>query len=430
MFAGTMWQFAWLALLLGLYVVLQPAHLRVGVPVAAFVAFRVVVDASALYPRDLVTVSAVGQAAGLVLGALAGLAINGTRGFHQDYDDEITAMIAARAREHEEKQPEEEQAAHDEAAMRDYLRRAVFSGDVATANEFYTATVIPAIPQLCLEANLQLQLARMLEARGYWDAALHAYDVLLWNHPDAPGTEAAYLQAADLCLKQADRLADGMRYLNRFERVAPRLRDKAEAKRMREEFEKAAAARKVDLGKAREEVFEGRPEKDGDGPPAEVPPDGFRFAPRATRMQRLEPASQPSDAGAPAKPPRRGAKKSPGSAGTPPQADKPLLADKPGVTVEPGKPDNPGTPAQPAHHSRGGRGFRAAPRPAAAQAIAGRAARFAAGGRAPRPPQRVRPVAAGRCRGRARRHAADRARGGDRHRFEACGPRRPPLRGD
>jgi len=229
-----------------LFALIQPDHARFGMPAFVLLGYKLLQDALT-FERQIEEfhISIWSHMGGLMVGTVAGLLVNGTRGLHQTYGDTDGVLPGRKLPNRKSKLRKLEGDAHkDPEAARVYLQQRVFIGDAAGATKFYSEVVLKQFPSLVLEPRDLHQLGRMLEFKGLDAAALHAYEQLLRVEGLPAGHEDAYMQAAKLCSRlQPERVGDCVRYIDRFEELTPLMRDKFEARRFRTEILEAAKGR-------------------------------------------------------------------------------------------------------------------------------------------------------------------------------------------
>lgn len=233
-----------------LYAYMQPDHEIYGVPASVFIGYWFVFNVLPLNAEaEQQGISVWSHAGGLLAGLSAGLALNGTKGFYKSWDEpEIQRRVSRREAQLQAEKELHKLALSSETAAHKYLSRRVLAADAEAAVQFYIETVVTNYPQLVLDPNLQLALARMLERQGQLELALRAYDMLLQHHPDAQGVELAYMAAAELCKNFNERLVDGIAYLDKFDEFPSVLvRDRLLAKRLREELVELAQRNQIEL---------------------------------------------------------------------------------------------------------------------------------------------------------------------------------------
>ncbi|MGI8908271.1 MAG: rhomboid family intramembrane serine protease [Candidatus Sumerlaeaceae bacterium] len=232
----------------GLFVFLEPEHARFGLPAIVLLGYKLFQDAITMPQQAEDRISIWGHMGGLVVGIVVGFVVNGTKGFHQTWEDPDAALSPRRKEREKVNVAKMEAAARDdEDAARVYLGQRIFVGDVVRATEFYLQTALKKFPDLRLDPRELHSLGRMLELKGHEAAALRVYEQLIQVTPIPPGYEDAFLTAAKLCHQTApERAVDALRYLKLFEANAQMMRDRHEARRQREEILVAARARGED----------------------------------------------------------------------------------------------------------------------------------------------------------------------------------------
>jgi membrane associated rhomboid family serine protease len=301
-FVGSLAELLWFLAFVGLFAAMQPGRLVIEIPAFVFLGFRVLYDGLTLDSQMWSSgVSVWGHAGGFMVGTTAALLVYGTKGLTQTWESKKEKPELSRQEQAKQQAASlMESARADETAARAVLGRFVFLRDSAAACELYANVVVPTWPELTLEYDLQLDLARMLNLRGQTDLAIHAYDRLLWHYPNGQGADEAYLAVVKLTQKVPDRLSIALQYLNKLDTMECLMRDRLESRRLRGEIEAFAAEKGIDLGEAATLVFEGMT---GAAPPSAAgqagawesrlplskPPSSSRAS---SRIQQLEPAAE------------------------------------------------------------------------------------------------------------------------------------------
>ncbi len=227
--------------MVGVYLLMQPEHVRLSAPVLAVIMYKLVQDVALIEPvaGEVIANSFWRIGGGFFVGVAGGLILNGNKGWKLTWDDETKAKASAKRTGGRTSVAQLEAEGHKTAeGARVYLGQRVFIGDSAKAAAFYREVVIPKFPDLSLPLQEQMALARMLHFKGCEAEAMHAYEIVLHTDPLPEEYWVAWLKAAEHVAKLAPhRSADARRYLDKFEEGHNILmRDRIEAERIRAEL--------------------------------------------------------------------------------------------------------------------------------------------------------------------------------------------------
>ncbi len=224
--------------MLGLFLLVQPEHIRFSVPVAVVILYKLAQDVVLIEPvaGQVVGNSFCRIGCGFVVGGAMGLLFNGVWGWNQKWDDETkNREPAKRGTGRTSVDQLEANGRKTIEGARIFLGQRVFVGDAKRAASFYRDTVIPKFPDLVLAPHEQMALARLLHFKGCEPEAMHAYENLLRRNPVPEENWVAWLKAAEYVAKLApERISDARKYLDRFEEGSNILmRDRIEAEQLR-----------------------------------------------------------------------------------------------------------------------------------------------------------------------------------------------------
>lgn len=227
--------------MVGLFLLIQPEHVRVSAPVIAVIFSKLAQDVALIEPvaGEVISNTVWRIGGGFVIGVAGGFLFHGNRGWKRTWDDETKFRATAKRSTGRTSIAQLEAEGHKTAeAARIYLGQRVFVGDAVRAARFYRDVIIPKFPDMALPSQEQMALARMLHFKGSDAEALHAYEIILRTDPLPEEHWIAWLKAAEYVAKLAPhRSADARRYLDRFEAGGNILmRDRIEAERLRAEL--------------------------------------------------------------------------------------------------------------------------------------------------------------------------------------------------
>lgn len=230
--------------MVGSFLFFLPICRHFQVPIWGIVLYKLFQDMLLVEPlkHDIISNSIWRIGGGLLVGMMAGVMLDGVRGFRRTWHE-----LKPKKRGHGATLPslkKLEAAAHiDAETAKRYLGQRVFVSDAESIINFYNEVVIPKYPELVLPEREQLSLARLLQSKGRDAEALHAYENLLENYEINEDHWNAWLTTAELLRKvNPERREDIRDYLEKFlESNDIMMRDRLEARHILQDMDKETA---------------------------------------------------------------------------------------------------------------------------------------------------------------------------------------------